>query len=396
MNRILLYGLSIALAGCSVLHRRNPLPAELANNAVLPGYADIRDWGDHFSPILQRSTQNALTAEAESSLGQTPIQYLSLSGGGMNGAFGAGFLCGWTAHGSRPVFDCVTGISAGALLAPFAFAGTNRDGVLREIYSNLRPDQLFRRKSWMRIIRDDSVFDTAPLKALLKKAVTPDLLEEIAQEHAKGRRLWIGTANLDAGRPVIWDMGVIAASGQAGATDLFIQVMMASAAVPGAFPPAYFTVRADGKEYDELHVDGGIGRQAFAYGPALHLDEIRRRLNGRQRSGELYIIRNGDLVSHYAPVKPKTLGIVMNSLNALTHHQAEGDFYRMFVFASRDKFEFYLTGIPREFKRKSSKEFDPAEMRRLFTLGEAMGRSGKSWLHTPWEELETPKDLQIP
>jgi hypothetical protein len=364
--------------------------------AQLPGYPDVRDWGDHFSPVLQRSVETALKAESENPLGETPIQYLSLSGGGMNGAFGAGFLCGWTTHGSRPTFDCVTGISAGALLAPFAFAGTNHDEVLRDIYADLKPDALFRRKSWLRIIRDDSVFDTAPLRTLLRKFVTEDLLAEIARGHAKGRRLWIGTANLDAGRPVIWDMGAVASSGRADARELFIHVMMASAAVPGAFPPVYFKVQANGKTYDELHVDGGIGRQAFAYGPALHLDDIRRELRGRQRSAELFIVRNGDLVFHYAPVKPKTLHIVMNSLGALTHYQAEGDFYRMFVFASRDKFDFNLTGIPPEFRRKSGKEFDPEEMRRLFKLGETMGRSGKSWLHTPWEEFQTPKDLEIP
>ena len=386
--------LGIFITGCGTLHPRKPLPAELSNTATPAGYQNVRDWGDHFSPVLQRSVETALQAEAkqDNPYGQTPIQYLSLSGGGMNGAFGAGFLCGWSAQGSRPTFDFVTGISAGALLSPFAFLGPNHDNALREIYANLQPQDLFQRKGLLRILRDDSAFDTAPLRKILEKHITKELLAEIAREHALGRRLWIGTANLDARRPVIWDMGAIATTGRADAPELFIQVMMASAAVPGAFPPVYFAVEADGKKFDELHVDGGIGRQAFAYGPVLHLDEIRRQLDAshRERPAELFIIRNGDLGTHYDPVKPKALPIVMTSLRALTHHQAEGDFYRMFVYAGRDKCNYNLTGIPAEYQRQSQKDFDGDEMKRLFTLGERMGRAGTCWIHTPWEELKLP------
>jgi predicted patatin/cPLA2 family phospholipase len=385
----------VVAAGCSVLHPRNPLPAEYAGRANPAGYQGIRDWGDHFSPILQQSVETALKTESQpgNELGKTPIQYLALSGGGMNGAFGAGFLCGWSRQGGRPTFDFVTGISAGALLAPFAFLGDEQDAALREIHSNLKPEALFRRKGLLRILRDDSALDTAPLRELLGRYVTEDFLKRVAVEHRRGRRLWIGTANLDARRPVIWDMGAIAASGQPDAVDLFIQVMMASSAVPGAFPPVYFQVEVGGQVYDELHVDGGVGRQAFAYGPVLHLDEIRKQLDeqGRQRPAELYIIRNGDLTSHYDPVKPKALPIVMNSLRALTHHQAEGDFYRMFAYASRDKCQFNLTGIPGDYERKSAKDFDPGEMKRLFELGERMGAAGGTWIHAPWEELKMPE-----
>lgn len=393
-NLIACLPLALLLTACGSLHPRNPLPAEHNGKASVPGYQDIRDWGDHFSPVLQRSVMTALKTESATNnpFGQTPIQYLSLSGGGMNGAFGAGFLCGWTGQGSRPNFDFVTGISAGALLAPFAYLGTNHDVALREIYANLKPVDLFRRKGWLRILRDDSVFDTAPLRGILEKHVTAQFLAEVSRQHALGRRLWIGTANLDARRPVIWDMGAIAASGRTDAPELFRRVMLASAAVPGAFPPVYFTVEVNAQIYDELHVDGGISRQAFAYGPVLHLDEIRRQLDEahRKRPAELYIIRNGDLGTHYDPVNPKTLPIVMTSLHALTHHQADGDFYRMFVYAERDKCQYNLTGIPAEYERQSKQDFDAGEMKRLFALGEQMGRMGNCWIHTPWEELKLP------
>jgi hypothetical protein len=154
----------------------------------------------------------------------------------------------------------------------------------------------------------------------------------------------------------------------------------------------YFKVQANGKIYDELHVDGGIGRQVFAYGPVLHIDEIRRQLDAsnRERPAELFIIRNGDLGSHYDPVKARALPILMTSLRALTHHQAEGDFYRMYVYAERDKCDFNLTGIPMDYERQSKTDFDPDEMKRLFQLGEQMGRNGKCWVHTPWDELKMP------
>lgn len=382
------------LAGCSVLHPRNPLPNELVDQATPSGFSNVRDWGDRFSPILHQSVETALQLEAQpdNPYGGTRIQYLSLSGGGMNGAFGAGFLCGWTKEGSRPVFDFVTGVSAGALLAPFAFVGTNQDEHLREIYSKLCPDDLYRRKYWLRIIRDDSIYDTSPLRAMLEKYINREFLDEVAREHAKGRRLWMGTANLDARRPVVWDMGAIASSQNPEATNLFINVMMASAAVPGIFPPVYFKVEANGETYDELHVDGGIGRQVFAYGPVLKLDEIRKALpeKYRDRPAELFVIRNGDLATYYDPVKPRALPIVLTSISALTHYQAEGDFYRMFVYATRDKCDYNLTGIPAEYSRQSAKEFDPDEMKRLFELGERMGRDGKCWVHAPWEELKLP------
>lgn len=390
------------VTGCGTLHPRSPLPAGQVGIASPPGYANIRDWGDHYSPVLQRSVEAALKAEAATNnpFGQTPIQYLALSGGGMNGAFGAGFLCGWAAQNSRPNFDFVTGISAGALLAPFAYLGTNYDGALRDIYADLKPSDLFQRKGLLKILRDDSIFDTAPLRRILEKHITTNFLAAVAREHALGRRLWIGTANLDARRPVIWDMGAIASSGRPDAPALFRQVMMASSAVPGAFPPVYFKVDANGKTYDELHVDGGISRQAFAYGPVLHLDEIRRQLDEqhRKRPAELFIIRNGDLGTHYAAVKPKALPILLNSLTALTHHQAEGDFYRMYVYAGRDQCDYNLTGIPAGYQHQSTRQFDSGEMKRLFSLGEQMGGAGNCWIHSPWEDLalKLPAGFAVP
>lgn len=379
------------LTGCGTLRHRSPLPEELAAQAQIPGYTDIRDWGDHQSPVLRRSIQEALRQEAAYT-GQTlhqvatqQVSILALSGGGMNGAFGAGFLCGWTEHGSRPQFDLVTGISAGSLLAPFAFLGPDHDATLREIQAELGPKGIIRKKGLLHLLREDSVYDTTPLRRLIERYVTPELLEEIAEEHGKGRRLWVGTANLDSRRPVIWDMGAIAASGQREAAALFRNVLLASAAIPGAFPPVYFPVEAAGKKFDEMHVDGGVGFQVFAYGAALNLDANLRQADPQlpTRPAQLFIIRNGELRPHYHPVSARVFPIIMNSVNTLTYRQSIGDLYRMFAYAGRDHVEFNLAGLPTDYRPKTQADFDPEEMRRLFELGQDLARRGYSWIRTP-------------
>lgn len=314
-----------------------------------------------------------------------PITILALSGGGMNGAFGAGFLCGWTEHGSRPEFDLVTGISAGALLAPFAFLGSSHDGDLRQIYDELGPNKIFRKKGLLKLLREDSLYDTTPLRHLLEKHVTEELVTEVASEHSKGRRLWVGTANLDAHRPVIWDLGAVAASGRPDAVELFRNILVASSAIPGMFPPVYFDVEADGKRFDELHVDGGVGFQVFGYGSVLNLDNHLRQSGPERlpRPATLFIVRNGQIHAQYQQVPPRVGAIVMSSLNALIYRQSLGDFYRMFTYAGRDQVDFNLAGIPTDYHPQCKDEFDTQEMRRLFQLGQRSAQGGYQWLKTP-------------
>ncbi|HSN70139.1 MAG TPA: patatin-like phospholipase family protein, partial [Steroidobacteraceae bacterium] len=261
--------LSLVLTGCASNPPRSPLPAELAGEAQIPGIPGARYWGDEPPPRLDEWLSWPEQA-LESSYGgimDRPHAYLVVSGGGGDGAYGAGLLVGWSAHGSRPEFQIVTGVSTGAIIAPFAFLGAAHDSTLREIYTSFASDDLITRRGLLAVVRGDAAFDTAPLRRLLDRYLDDAYIAAIAAEHRRGRTLLVATTNLDAARPVIWDLTRIAASGHPYAGRLIRDVILASAAIPAAFPPVTFTVTAGGGTYDELHVDGVVTSQLFCGPP---------------------------------------------------------------------------------------------------------------------------------
>ncbi len=195
--------------------------------------------------------------------GRPKISFLAVSGGGSDGAFGAGLLVGWTARGDRPEFDIVTGISTGALTAPFAFLGPRYDPALKHVYTSYSTDQLVRKQPVRGLLGGEALGSNAPIAGVIAGYITEDFLQEVAHEYNRGRRLLIGTTNLDAQRPVIWDMGKIAISGDPGALELFRSILLASAAIPGVFPPVHVKVQAEGQPHEEMHVDGGTTNQVF-------------------------------------------------------------------------------------------------------------------------------------
>ena len=211
----------------------------------------MRAWGDEVSEAFTKFTLESIQQERgrlwAGDPEKTGLHFLALSGGGDDGAFGAGVLCGWTAHGDRPEFKLVTGISTGALIAPFAFLGSSYDDTLRYLYTGITGKDIFSMKSLLTVLWRESVADTQPLAKMLDKYVDESMLAEIAAAHTKGRRLIIGTTQLDAQRLVLWDMGAIASSGDPDAIKLFRKIMLTSASIPGAFPAAIY--------------QGGSGRQ---------------------------------------------------------------------------------------------------------------------------------------
>ncbi|MBK9340361.1 MAG: patatin-like phospholipase family protein [Rhodoferax sp.] len=230
-----------------------------------------------------------LAAQAKPSAKLPTSSLLALSGGGDNGAFGAGVLNGWTATGTRPEFLLVTGISTGALIAPFAFLGPKYDAVLRDLYTrNQRADILSIRK-WWAILTEDAVADTTPLRMQLQKHIDQAFLDEIALEYDKGRELWISTTNLDAHQRVIWNMTKLAASKHPRSLAFFHDVMLASAAIPGAFPPVMIDVELNGIPYQEMHVDGGTMAQVFVYPPNVKLADLSHSQDG-ERERQLYVL----------------------------------------------------------------------------------------------------------
>jgi predicted acylesterase/phospholipase RssA len=306
-----------------------------------------------------------------------PASYLAISGGGDDGAFGAGILNGWTKTGTRPTFKIVTGVSTGALIAPFAFLGPAYDESLKNLYTGISFADVAKERSLLAVLYNDAVADNDPLQKLVKKHVTAEMLEAIAVEHERGRILLVATTNLDVRRPVVWNVTEIAATRRPGALDLVHKILIASSAIPGTFPPVMIDVEARGKRYQEMHVDGGTAAQLFVYPSAVKLHEVAAR------DRTLYLIRNARLDPEWAQVDRRTLSIAFRAITCLIHNQGIGDLYRIYSIAQRDRIRFRLTYIPRSFQVVHPEQFDTAYMRELYALGEGMASNGLEWVDHP-------------
>lgn len=383
---ILLGLLALVLAACAgptVESLRSPVPEPLLGRSALPGYSHIRYWGDDGAGITPAMVEEIAAQQLAAGLPQDERDFLALSGGGSNGAFGAGLLVGWTGAGTRPDFSVVTGISTGALIAPFAYLGPAYDAHLTEAFTQISSDDVFRRKHVLRIIGAQSAADNTPLRRLVARYVTDAMVAEIAVQNARGRKLLVGTTNLDAGRAVVWDIGAIAASGVAGRTELIQDILVASSAIPGVFPPVKIKVVADGKTFDEMHVDGGTANQAFLFPSNFSVKAKDRKLGRSGIRRTLYVIRNGKVSEDYKMVRPRLAAIVGRSISTLITSQGIGDLYRMYANAQRDGIAFRAIWVPDSFMMEEATPFDGAFMRALYQLGFGMGRDGIPWATQP-------------
>ena len=378
----------VLIVGCSTAPARHPVPDALVDVARVPGMPpDVRAWGDHFSPAFQRSAVDSIS-EAFAAYGERPpTDMLAISGGGSNGAFAAGLLCGWSEAGNRPTFRLVTGVSVGAVIAPFAFLGSSYDEKLKQLAASVSDEKISRPKPFPWSLAGDSVADARPLVELLKSYYDQKLLAAIAAEHAKGRRLYVGTTDLDSGRPVIWDLGAIAASGSPDSLKVFRQVILASAAIPVLWSPVYIRVEANGKRYDEMHVDGGVTAQMILYGNVVSMHEVKRQLPAsellRKPEPTVYVIRNGKFTADRQTVDPKVLSIAGRAVGTLVIAQAMGDIYRLHAVCRRDGLEFRLASIPADLKISGASPFDPKAIQALYARGYELGRAGYRWATEP-------------
>jgi predicted acylesterase/phospholipase RssA len=383
----------LALAGCAVAPLHQSVPADKVEKAEIEGFSSaIRYWADEAPPDIEarihRRLMNYRAAYAEhfrTHGSYPPMHYLAISGGAYDGAFGAGLLTGWTQTGKRPAFTMVTGVSTGALIAPFVFLGPEYDDTLRELFTTSDSRSIFEASI-------TSVFDgitgglaltrNAPLAEKIRRTITPEVMERIAQEHAKGKRLMIGTTNMEAQRGVIWDIGEIASSGNSDALALIHRIMLASAAVPGLFEPVFIEVALDGKYYTEIHVDGGVTSQVFVYPmrlPRAVIDEFEQYRHERH----LYIVRNSKVTPEYQPIEPGLFSLSRRSLETLTKYQGVGDLYRLYVMAQRDGMDYNVAFIPQSFSAESKEIFDPYYMSQLFAEGKAMAQRPDAWMKQP-------------
>jgi len=312
----------------------------------------------------------------------SPIAMLAISGGGDNGAFAAGFLNGWTKAGTRPQFKLITGVSTGALIAPFAFLGPAYDEKLKEFYTNVSLKDIAKKRSMMSVVTNDAMADNTPLKNLVKKTINQDVLDAIAAEDAKGRMLLVGTVDLDARRPVIWNITKIAASHKPGALELVRSLLIASSAIPATFPPVMINVEVGGKKYQEMHVDGNTAAQVFVYPTAVQLKEVAATV-GVERERRLYIIRNARLDPEWAEVERRTLPIAYQAITTLIQYQGIGDLYRIYSVTQRDGIDFNLAYIPPTFKTPHRAEFDTDYMRALYDVGYSLSEKSFTWTKKP-------------
>jgi len=303
-----------------------------------------------------------------------PRTVLAISGGGLCGAYTVGVLKGWSDAGTRPKFDVVTGISTGGLIAPLAFLGAESDDLLEEWYTSTRPGDIYRRRSLPTLLWSDSLADSTPLRRRIETVVTPEFLSRIAAEHTAGRRLYVGTTDLDSKRLVVWDLGAIAASDDPGKLELFRNVLLASCAVPGLLSPVAIDVEVNGQRRTELHVDGGVSAQAFVPPQAL------RDTSAANSPGmSVFVIVSGKVVPHWRPVPLRLIDVSEESLNGLLRAQIRGDLQRISLQAKMAGAGFGFTAVPDEFAAGEAAQIGPQLLRRLFSEGYHFGRSGTNW-----------------
>jgi predicted acylesterase/phospholipase RssA len=379
---------SIVFHGCATPTRHKAVPVALQTQAEIPGLPGVRYrvGCDDADLVREGILSNKRELDYLIAVGHEgpipPAIILAISGGGDNGAFGAGLLNGWTVAGGRPEFKVVSGISTGALIAPFAFLGPEYDHTLKDVYTNISGKDILKKRFLLTAFFSDAMADNTPLWHLVEKHITRELLDAIALEYInKGRLLLVGTTDLDAQQPVIWDMTKIAASRDPEALELFRKILIASSAIPGAFPPVLIDVYADNQHYQEMHVDGGAMTQVFIYPPSMPIEEVRAVT--RQRELKVYIIRNSRLDAQWSQVERRTMSIAERAISSLIQTQGIGDLLRIYLITKRDRAVFNLAFIPASFNVPRKEQFDTEYMRQLFAVGYEMAATGYPWYKTP-------------
>jgi hypothetical protein len=349
-------------SGQSQLPPRTPFTAAEDAVATIPGIPNARFWADS-----EADFRNALPAE--------PGPWLALSSGGEDGAFGAGLLVGLSAAGKRPDFAVVTGVSTGALMAPFIFAGSRYDEAVKKAYTTVTPADIFEAGG----STGESFVNSWPLRDFIAKEITPELMTDIAAADRGGRRFFVVTTNLDAERFVVWNMGAIAAHGGDDARKLFVQVLLASASVPGGFPPVLIDVEADGKRFAEMHADGGLGGQFFVAPHAFMATTSDYRLPATA----LYVVVNTGLERDFKVVDRFAPSILTQAVGAAVKVDTRLMLTLSYAVAKRSNVPFNVASIPPSFDMPSQGSFDPKYMSALFQVGFEQGKGENAFSSEP-------------
>lgn len=336
----------------------------------------VRVTGERGARLREELLKNAPPGRPERNV-------LCLSGGGSFGAYSAGVLCGWTERGDRPVFDVVTGISTGSLISPFAFLGPKYDAQLKEFYTTLTNDDIFKQRPVRGLLGGEAFADTGPLREKIGQVITAEMMAELAAAHQAGRRLFVGTTEVEGGRFVLWDIGEIASRNGPGDRDLIIDVLMGSSALPGIFPPAKIDVYVDGQCYTERHQDGGMSQGVFFHPPYVPPGE-RNAQTLNPVGTNVYVIMAGKLYTDPAVVQGNALSGAGQAVSTVLTSEVRGDLMRMWTYCTVNGMAFRMTAIPPEFVDVGSgAEFDPKVMTGLFEEGRRQVCAGTAWRTNP-------------
>jgi hypothetical protein len=373
----LIFG-ALILAGCAA-PPRIPYTAADQAAAVIPNMPDVRVFADAPPAQFRKAVCGNLNLFGDLGHAATPT-YLALSGGGADGAYGAGVLNGWTASGTRPEFTVVSGVSTGALIAPFAFLGPSYDDLLRQLYTSGIAESLLASPRLESALFGSGLFGSQPLRQLVARYVDRPMLARVAAEYAKGRCLAVVTTDLDAQRAVVWDMGRIASYGSPAALELFRDVLTASASTPVVFPPVLIGVEANGRTVKEMHVDGGVKAPVFTLPEAFLLSnarpERRLRLN-------IYVLINDTIDPDFLVVPDRNVEIAGQAVSAMIKGQIRSVIFRTYEFAQENGWGFNLTYLDQAAPSDSGVGFDTAYMRRIYEYGYEKARSGRFWQTSP-------------
>ena len=382
-NILVLIALSILFLGCTT--RPTPLPSSYSK--ALPwGAIDLDIHSDakysikkSLGSIIKQKSQNH-TKEDE----KIPFNILTLSGGGSRGAFGTGLLVGWSERGDIPTFDIVTGISTGAVMAPFIFLGKEELKKVEYFYTEMNTEDVFV-STWLHFFGYGYIMNAKPLKKLFKQTFDKQFLDKIAQEHKNGRRLYIGTTNIDTGQLTVWDMGAIASSNRTDKYERFCDIIYASSALPVYLPPQYMSVDVESKRYYQMHIDGGIYTQVFMIGLLINWSEVLNLKETKSSNFDvtLYTIANRKYRQRdiYKPVEQAPFSIIETYVLTEMDLLFDRSIYRLYSSCKERGFKFKMAAIPEKMQEIViiPTEFNPDEMSRLFHVGYNIGINQIKW-----------------
>jgi predicted patatin/cPLA2 family phospholipase len=374
--------LSLLLGACASTPRAAFTEAE--EDAAAPsGFNAVRYWADAPASAFQNTQRRATPQKGR------PFTYLALSGGGGGGAYGAGLLSGWTEAGARPEFTIVSGVSTGALIAPFAFLGSTYDGTLKQIYTGGQAEDLIKQANPLGAIFGNGLVGRGPLRQLIERYLSDDLLSAIAREDQKGRRLLVVTTELDTQRAVVWDMGAIAATGGPRAFKLFRDVLAASASIPVVFAPQLIDVQTADRSFQEMHVDGAVSSPIFTLPDAVLFGGKKIVAHGTRP--DLYVIVNSRIDPTFEIVPNQVEAIAAHSFSTMNRIATKAVLAQTFNAAVTEGFSFHLSYIGKDHPESGGTGFETDSMRALYDYGYEKARVGSFWV-TSLSQVEAAKD----